>query len=164
MQFPRFKDAFVFANRRVPWAVLIVVVCLRLQSFAALGGDASSVQADQAHFQASLRSTRGQAYSMQELHSPAGTVIREYVSPAGRVFGVAWQGPWLPDMNQLLGNYFEQYRQAVLSSGGGRIGRRPFRIELPGLVVQLSGHSRSFSGQAYVPDMLPQGMGAGDIQ
>ena len=164
MQLPWFHDGFLFAKTRAPWALLILLLGLRPESFAALGGDVTSVQADQAHFRATLRSTRGEAYSMQELRSPDGTVIHEYVSPAGKVFGVAWQGPWLPDMSQLLGTYFEQYQQAMQSMGSGRMGRRPIRIELPGLVVQLSGHARSFSGQAYVPDMLPQGIAAGDIR
>lgn len=132
--------------------------------FAVLGGDAGSVQADQAHLQASLRSTGKEAYTVQELHAPTGTVVREYVSPGGSVFGVAWEGPWPPDMHQLLGAYFDQYARAMQSASGSRMGRRPVHIELPGLVVQVAGHARSFTGQAYVPQMLPQGMTAGEIR
>jgi hypothetical protein len=67
-------------------------------------------------------------------------------------------------MRQLLGNYYEQYVQAKESQGSDRVGRRPIRVELPGLVVHVSGHLRSFEGQAYVPAMLPQGIKAEEIR
>jgi len=82
-------------------------------AFAALGEPASSVQADQAHMQGTLRTTQTQAYTIHEIRAATGTIVREYVSSSGRVFAVAWQGPWPPDMRQILGSYFEQYQQAV---------------------------------------------------
>ncbi|MGA9447392.1 MAG: DUF2844 domain-containing protein, partial [Candidatus Sulfotelmatobacter sp.] len=88
----------------------------------------------------------------------------EYVSSAGKVFAVAWQGPWPPDMRQLLGSYFEQYRQAAKAQSSVRIGRRPLMIQQPGLVVQIGGHPRSFSGRAYIPDQLPSSVSAEAIQ
>lgn len=145
------------------FALLALLMAVPGHLFAALGGDAVSVQADQAHLQASLRTIPGEAYTVHELHAPTGVVVREYVS-SGKVFGVAWEGPWPPDMHQLLGAYFDQYGQAMQSAGGGRMGRRPIQIELPGLVVHLAGHPRSFTGQAYVPGMLPQGVAAGEIR
>ena len=145
------------------FVLLAVLMAVPGHLFAALGGDAVSVQADQAHLQASLRSIPAEAYTVHELHAPTGVVVREYVS-SGKVFGVAWEGPWPPDMHQLLGGYFDQYVQAMQSAGGGRTGRRPIQIELPGLVVHLAGHPRSFTGQAYVPGMLPPGVAAGKIR
>lgn len=132
--------------------------------FAALGGNEASVQSDQAHMQAAIRSTRGATYTVHELQAQTGVVVREYVSPAGTVFGVAWEGPWLPDMRQLLGSYFEQYEQAMQAQGGGRVGRRPIHVEVPGLVLNSSGHPRSFQGHAYVPEMLPKGTKAEEIR
>jgi hypothetical protein len=90
--------------------------------------------------------------------------VREYVSADGKVFAVAWHGPWLPDMRQILGTYFEQYAQAMQAQGDGRVRRRPVMIEQPGLVVQIGGHMRAFSGRAYVPEMLPSGVRVEDIQ
>jgi Protein of unknown function (DUF2844) len=63
-----------------------------------------------------------------------------------------------------LGSYFEQYVQAAKAQSAARMGRRPLMIEQPGLVVQSGGHPRAFSGKAYVPDMLPTGVRAEDIQ
>jgi Protein of unknown function (DUF2844) len=128
-----------------------------LPAFAGLGEDADSVAADQAHMQASLRITQTQAYTLREMRAPTGTVVREYVSPSGIVFGVAWQGPWPPDMRHILANYFGQYQQAAQAEATSRGGRRPLVIELPGFVLQSGGHMRSFAGRAYIPQMLPRG-------
>jgi uncharacterized protein DUF2844 len=142
----------------------MVMLLLPSPTFAALGGDVSTVQADQVHMQGTRRVQTGEAYSLHEIHAATGTVVREYVSPEGKVFAVAWQGPWFPDMRQLLGSYFEEYARAAQSQSSTRIGRRPLHIELPDLNVQIVGHPRAFAGRAYVPAMLPQGFRAEDIR
>jgi hypothetical protein len=91
----------------------------------------------------------------------AGATVREFVSPAGMVFGVAWQGVAMPDLRQLLGTYFDQY---VAAAASRHIHRAPLLIELPGLVVHSSGHMRAFAGQAYLPQNLPPGVSATDVQ
>ncbi len=142
----------------------LAVVCPALPASGALGGDITSVQADQLHMQGSLRTTSKAAYTTHEIQGANGTVVREYASSAGKVFAVAWQGPWRPDMRQILGNYFQQFGQAAQSQSKIRMGRRPLMIELPGLVVEQSGHARAFSGRAYVPEMLPTGVRTEEIQ
>jgi len=134
------------------------ILVTTLPAFAGLGEDVISVQADQAHMQGALRTTETQAYTLQEIQGATGTVVREYVSPAGKVFAVAWQGPFPPDMKQILASYFSQYQQAAQAQASAHKGRRRFMVELPGLVVEAGGHMRSFAGRAYVPDMLPQGV------
>jgi hypothetical protein len=134
-------------------------------AFAGLGEDVSSVQADQAYVHGLLKSTQMQAYTVHEIQAPTGTVVREYVSPTtGKVFAVAWQGPWPPDMRQILASYFEQFQQAAQARASSHAGRRPLAIEQPGLVVHAGGHMRSFAGHAYIPTMLPQGVSAEAIQ
>jgi len=133
-------------------------------AWAALGGSAATVQADRAHMQGTLRTVAMQSYAVHEIQGSSGTVVREYVSSAGIVFAITWHGPWPPDMQQLLGSYFEQYVQAANAQGASRLGRRPLLIEQPGLVVQFGGHPRSFAGRAYLPPMLPEGVRAEDIQ
>lgn len=115
-----------------------------------LGGDVASVQADQLHMKGTLRTSAATSHSVHEIRSPAGTVVREYVSSASKVFAIAWRGHWPPDMRQLLGDYFDQYAQAAKAQGSVRTGRRPIAIEQPGLVVQMGGHVRSFRGRAYI--------------
>ena len=142
----------------------VLILTTALPAFAALGGDASSVQADQSHMQGSLRTTQTEAYTLHEIRAATGTVVREYVSSSGKVFAVAWQGPWPPDMRQLLATYFAPYQQALQSQANARAGRRPLLIQQPGLVVQAGGHMRSFAGRAYLPQMLPQGVSAEEIR
>jgi hypothetical protein len=131
---------------------------------ASLGGDSASIEADQVHLQGTRITTPAESYTVHEIRAATGTVVREYVSSEGRVFAIAWHGRWLPDLRQLLGSYFEQYRAAVQSRSGTRMVRKPVTIDQPGLVVQIGGHIRAFAGSAYVPGMLPSGVRAEDIQ
>jgi Protein of unknown function (DUF2844) len=129
---------------------------------ATLGRDASSVPEDQAHMRAALRISRSEAtYTVHEIKLSSGTVVREFVSPAGKVFGVAWGGPWLPDFRQLLGDYFAPIMQAPRDD---RRRRGALVVKRPEVFFQSTGHMRSFSGRAYVPDMLPKGVDSGVIQ
>lgn len=131
-------------------------------AWATLGRDITSVKDDGAHMRAALRVNRNDAsYTVHELTAPTGTVVREYVSPAGKVFGVAWRGPYLPDFRQLLGDYFAPVMQAPRNQ---RQGRGPMQVKQPNVVFQSGGHMRSFFGRAYVPDMLPQGVSPDAIQ
>jgi hypothetical protein len=98
---------------------------------------------------------------MHELQTPAGTKVREYVSPAGVVFGVAWRGPSMPDLRQLLGDHFQSYVDAMAVR---RTRRSPVFVKLPGLVVQSSGQMRAFVGKAYLSNALPQGVAPQEIQ
>jgi hypothetical protein len=146
-----------------PKLVLISMALMAwaLPARAELGGDITTVQADQEHMKGTRQVTTTAAYSIHEIQTATGTKVREFVSPSGRVFAVAWQGPSTPDLRQLLGQYFDQYAQAIQ---GKRAGRAPVSIEQPGLVVEAGGHMRSFSGRAYLPQMMPQGVATASIQ
>jgi len=117
---------------------------------------------DQARMKGTLRSVDVKTYVMHEITTPAGTIVREYVSPAGAVFGVAWEGQFPPDLEKLLGPYYEQAKQAAQPRE--QHGRAPISVETPGLVVQQTGHPRSFHGQAYIPQLIPQDAKSGDIR
>jgi hypothetical protein len=142
----------------------LVILATAFPAWASLGGDTVSIQADQLHMQGTRTTKAAESYTVHEIQSATGTVVREYLSPEGKVFAVAWNGPWLPDLRQLLGGYFEQYRAAVQRQSGARRVRKPVMIDQPGLVVQVGGHIRAFSGRAYVPELLPSGVRAEDIQ
>ena len=139
-----------------------VLAFVPLPARAVLGDTAASVLTDQARMKGSLRSVDAKAYVMHEIAADSGTVVREYVSPAGVVFAVAWEGQFPPDFEQLLGPYYQQAKQAT--SQQERHGRGPIFVDTPGLVVQQSGHPRSFHGQAYVPQLIPEGVKASDIR
>lgn len=137
-----------------------LLVLTSASSFAALGGDVSSVQSDRAHMRAQVRITPKAAYTLHELQAQGNVAVREYVSPAGKVFAVAWSGPTRPDLQQVLGSYYPQFKQAV----DQRRARGPINIKLPGLVVQMGGHQRALRGRAYVPEMIPDAVSPQEIK
>lgn len=147
-------------SKRCAAGLALVFAAASVPAAAALGEDASSVLADQAQMQARLEITSAAKFSVQRLLLPSATTVTQYVSPAGMVFAVTWQGPAMPDLQQVLGRYFETYSEAVKKqrASGAR------SMQQPGLVVQTGGHMRAFFGRVYVPPMLPQGVAAEEIR
>jgi hypothetical protein len=125
---------------------------------AELGGNASSVQIDQVQMKASIMHTTktNPNYSVQQIQTPTGVIIKEFVSTTGTVFAVTWQGPLMPNMQQLLGQYFGNYVTAAKTNRGGH--NHVSIQQAGGLVLQSSGHMRAFSGIAYIPSLVPVGV------
>src|ERR1700733_14163940 len=94
-------------------AAVLVILAAAFPAWASLGGDTASIQADQLRMRGTRTTKGAESYTVHEIQAATGTVVREYVSQEGKVFGVAWRGPWLPDLRQLFGGYFEQYQAAV---------------------------------------------------
>jgi hypothetical protein len=138
-----------------------VVVALAFPAWASLGDNVTSVQYDKARMKGTLRSVATQSYVRHEIQTPTGQLVREFVSPDGTVFGVAWEGPFQPDLQQVLGSYFEPMKQAFAAQQ--RHGHGPVSIETPDFVFQQGGHARNFHGRAYVPAKVPQGVDATEI-
>jgi hypothetical protein len=113
---------------------------------------------------ASSAATSTATYTVRQTTLANGTVVREYVSQAGTVFGVGWTGPQPPDLTALLGTYFPQYVAGVQASHAAGIVHGPAIVEQPGLVVHSGGHMGAFSGQAWLPQDLPAGVTPADIQ
>jgi hypothetical protein len=150
--------------KRSRMGIALLMLTLPLPALAALGGDVASVQEDQAKMKGTLKTTEAEAYTVHEISASANTVVKEYVSPAGKVFAITWHGQFIPNMQQLLGTYFDQYAQAAKAQRESHPGHRPLNIQQPGLVFQNGGHMRSYVGRAYVPDMVPQGVNVDALQ
>ena len=140
--------------------VLFGSTCL----FAELGGNLDSIQADQSQMKANVTVSQTKTFTVHEIKSSVGTVVREYAAPDGTVFGVAWRGPFIPDLRQLFGNYFDQYSRAARVHRETHTARTPLNIHEEGLIVQTAGHMRAFSGRAYDPRLLPAGVSKNDIR
>jgi hypothetical protein len=126
---------------------------------ATLGSDVTSVNADRVKMQSALTGiTRNDRFAVHQLQAPSGTIIREYVSSTGTVFAVSWEGPWLPDLQQILGPYFDAYQRNAAAVRDSRRSHGPITIRAGELVVQVGGHPRAFAGRAYVERLLPQGL------
>jgi len=128
---------------------------------ATLGADISSVETDRQQMKGQLRVTSAAGYVVHEIQTPTGTVVREYVTAAGRVFAVSWRGPMMPDLRQTLGDSFQQYENAARAPHAMR---RQLNIDHPDLVVRSSGRMRAYSGYAYLPALMPQGFTADDFK
>jgi len=145
-------------------SAMVAILTLPISLSASLGRDATSVQEDVAKMQGALRTSSGDSYTLHEIQTPTGVAVKEYASPVGKVFAVTWKGPFHPDLRQLLGPYYDEYVQAVRTQRTQRSGRGPILIQHPGLVIQVSGHLRSFVGRVYVPQQLPVSMRVEDIR
>jgi hypothetical protein len=141
--------------------LLAVGLTAGVPAFAALGGDLSSVQADQAHLQASERIIPTQNYTVHEMQTARGTLIRQFVSSAGTVFAVSWQGS-APDLEQLLGAYFDQYVEAAQAQPGRRA--RGVHIDTGDFVLESGGHMRFVSGRAFLRSKLPLGVTSDQVR
>jgi hypothetical protein len=160
------RRVIVRQRSTIPWCVALISISflMSLSASASLGDNVSSVQSDAQHLKASVRVTQTQNYAVHELQASGGTTVREYISPEGKVFAVAWQGPARPDLQQLLGTYYETVVQALQADKAQHPGRHPISIQQPGLVVQMGGHQRDFSGNAYVPALMPSAIRAEEIR
>ncbi|WP_027801628.1 DUF2844 domain-containing protein [Paraburkholderia dilworthii] len=141
-------------------AMLGASCTLAFAAHAALGQNVSTVDSDQARMHAVARTASTQnAYSVQLMTLPSGTLVREYVAANGIVFGVAWEGPTLPDLKTVLGSSFDAY----VAGSAARRGT-PLAVSSSDLVVYSGGHLRAFSGYAYLPQALPAGVGPDVVQ
>ena len=146
------------------WLLMAMLSCAAVpgSAWAALGGDMESVDGDQAAMNASEQITASsESYTVYELRAATGTVVREYLSLDGKVFAVAWKGPLLPDLRQILGGYFKQYSESASNQRGDH---GHLTVRRPDLVVESSGHMRAFFGRAYLPQAIPPDVAVGDIR
>ena len=130
-------------------------------AWAALGENVSSVELD-AHALGGQHLTIAKAgFELHQINLQDGTVVNEFVSPAGTVFGVSWQGHFVPNLHQLLGTYISNLQEGRRT----RIApRRAVTIQGDNFVFSSMGHLRSFRGRAYVPGLLPSNLAAEVVQ
>ncbi|AOJ12244.1 hypothetical protein WJ07_20360 [Burkholderia vietnamiensis] len=165
--------------KRLGWAVAHAAaatgVLWSIHAHAELGGAPMSPPADDhaatvRALQRAMRSADGvvqpnaAAYTVREITLGSGTVIHEYTGAAGSVFGLAWRGPSMPDLESLLGSYFPQYTAGVQAAHAAHGWRAPVSVATSGLVIRTGGHMGSFAGQAWLPAALPAGLTGNDIQ
>ena len=143
--------------------VLALALLSVQQAQAALGRSADSIASDKKVLQAQRSSIKTSSkYTVHEMQSPANTV-REYVSPSGVVFGIAWNGMTNPDLTPLLGTYAAEHKKAM-SHFKRQPGRRQARIKSENLVVEKWGHMRNIQGRAYAPALIPEGVSVDEIK
>ena len=138
--------------------VLLVLALGAAPAWAVLGEYESSVSLDTQFMRGEDRVTSAQGYKFHQITSPTGAVVTEYISPEGKVFGISWRAPVIPNLEKLLGSYIAPVQQAAQAQTRRRGG--PFIVRASDLVFVSGGHMRGFHGSAYVPSLLPRNVSA----
>lgn len=135
-------------------AILLALCNFTPVARAALGQGVDSIHADAQALKGTLTATEMSGYSVHQIKRPDGAILREFVSPAGQVFGIAWQGPMMPNLSELLGPSYVLFQQATQ----GTHHHGPISVHVTSLVVQTGGHMRDFHVRAYLENLLPNGV------
>jgi len=142
---------------------VVGIIATAHEAGATLGESATSVESDRMALSAVRRATTArEAYTVHEVKSDA-SAVREYVSSAGVIFAVAWNGLTHPDLKPLLGSFDGEYRQALRQTHR-ILGRRHLTVRSERLVVEKWGHMRNQQGRAYVPTLIPSGVSIDEIK
>ena len=152
-------------------AAWIAVVCVLAAgggaspARAALGGDVSSVQADQVWLTGARRhatmAPSAQAaptatpIQVHEITTADGSSVREYMTDAGIVFAVSWSTHFKPDLPALFGLHASTYADAASQAMRTPGIKRQVMLERGDLVVQSGVHFNHFVGKAYVKSLVP---------
>ena len=153
-----------FCNLGLCLGLAMAILANEQQTQATLGEFEDSVAADQKALSAVKPATTvRQGYTIHEFTTD-GTVVREYVSPSGIVFGIAWNGLTHPDLKPLLGSYAGEYEAALKRTPPKPGISRSARVETDRVVVEKWGQMRNLQGRAYAPDLIPPGVSADEIR
>jgi hypothetical protein len=142
-------------------SALAAVMQLSPPARGALGDDVAAVAKDRARMQANLHIQQRGNYEVHELATPIGTTVREFVGQDSKVFAVSWSGGWRPNLRDIMGAHYDRF---IDGTRGKLRARGPVRIDLPGMVVVMGGHLRTFFGQVYLTDLLPVGVQPQDLR
>jgi len=154
----------------VAFTRIMVAMCLavvgsiasEVPADAVLGESAATVEHDRLMLNGQRQSIPGVRYTVETIEA-AGRVIREYVSPDGTVFAVVWrQQKGIVNLEQLLGAYYAEYSQAVLTQP--RRSQRFRHVETEHAVIETGGRMGAVWGRAWVGSLLPSGISQDSIK
>lgn len=143
------------------FTLLLTLLMGSIPAWAALGDDVSSVDADAKALGGRHIMVAKVGYNVHQITFPDGSVVNEFVSPAGTVFGISWQGHFVPDLRQLLGTYMTDLQQGQRTHV---VRRRAVTIQGNNFVFSSVGHLRFFQGRAYIPGLLPANLKPGIVR
>ena len=143
------------------FAVLLMLMMGSIPAWAALGDNVSSVDSDAQVLRGQHIRLAKVGYNLHQITTPDGSVVNEFVSPAGTVFGVSWNGHFAPNLQQLLGTYMTNFQQGQRTQ---YVRRRAVTIQGDNFVYSSFGVGRNFRGRAYVPGLVPANLTAEVVQ
>jgi hypothetical protein len=152
------KPSAVRASTRTAAACGLALACPL--ALATLGEPAWTVEADQARLHAT-RSVTAATPSRPQVHvivQADGSTVKEFVTPAGIVFAVAWHTRLKPRLDALLGAQAARYAAAASAAMATPGIRHGLTLASDDLVVQASAHLNAHSGVAYLRSLVPEGV------
>ena len=138
-------------RRNAFYFLALATLLLPCVSHAELGGNAASILSEQKEFSSQLSNSQQSGVTVYTQTLPSGIVIQEYLSGNGTIFAVTWTGAALPNLQTLLGNYFQDYLTAIKES------RRSVYLSNENVIIQSSGMMGAFQGFAFLPKQAPTG-------
>jgi Protein of unknown function (DUF2844) len=167
-------DGRVLVCRRAPAiaraaarvAALAAMLAASTHASAVLGGDVSTIPADQARLKGARQRPAALRLQVQthEITLADGSSIREYVTPDGIVFAVAWSTRLKPNLDALLGAHAANYAAAAREAARTPGIKRAVVLGRDDLVVQSSAHLNTFVGRAYLRSRVPAGMSVDELR
>jgi hypothetical protein len=125
---------------------------------AVLGERVDSIHADQMRLQGVRRLSTTLQYQVHDIRLADGATVRQFATPAGQVFALAWRSHLKLQLQPLLGQYFSPYSAARQAAAPGQGFARQSALAQGGLVVRESAHLGLFAGLAYVRQLVPEGV------
>lgn len=155
--------------RRAMLLMLFLSVLQGALAYAALGSSPSSF--DQNGIQMAARSIMPRSadsiavYTVSQNRLASGTVVREYANLQGVVFAVSWNGPTLPDLQNLMGQQFTMLsNHSTPASSQVGAPQRQLALSPSDMMMVASSHQRNFVGRAWIPAALPPGFNTAVIE
>ncbi len=142
-------------------AILFTLAIASVPAWAALGSNVASVDSDAQAFNGQHALVAKVGFNLHQITMQDGSMINEYVSPSGTVFGVSWKGHSIPNLHQLLGNYFTNFQQGQRTNV---IPRRAVTIQGNDFVMTSFGRMMNFHGRAWAPSLIPSNLTPATVQ
>lgn len=151
--------------------MILLMIAIPVSSYATLGESAGSVATDNKVLASSAsivktqmvninatKSSNSVTYQLSTIQATGNITIKEYVSN-GKVFAVSWAGMRNPDLQQLLGKYFPEFKTTKSANSG----LRESKVSSGDLVVNIHGVTGDFHGVAYASSLVPTGFNLQDL-
>jgi hypothetical protein len=149
--------------RGLRWpAVALATTCLVSGgAHAALGGTPTTVQTDAQALSGAATVEHAANFDRHQITQADGSIVREYVSPRGTVFAVAWSGRTTPDLKTLLGAHYATYTAELAKQ---RPSHHVLNVTTPDLTVTIVRYQHTGSGSASLPAEVPAGVLVGELK
>jgi hypothetical protein len=89
--------------------------------------------------------------------------IKEFIDSTGIIYAIRWDGPRPPDLNSLLGQFFPEYKVAIVSTPF-RVPHRRLMADSDNLHISQFGRPGNLSGIVYLKNRLPANIHPDDLK